>query len=177
MQFEYKETVTYPAERVYPLLRDNTKALIPYLPNVVDLTRVLTEELDGNRVHTIKEWSGTPSSVPPVIRPFVASERLKWLDHAEWNNETQSVAWRLETTTFTGLYTCSGENFVRDLGDGSCQIHITGSLKVHGDKLPGVPRLLGRKLAPTIERWVVGTVTPNIAQMPNACQEYLDSIG
>ena len=31
LQFEYKEIITYPAEQVFPLLRDNTKGLVHYL--------------------------------------------------------------------------------------------------------------------------------------------------
>jgi len=176
LQFEYKEVITYPVDQVFPLLRDKTTALVPYLPNVVGVERVLTEELDNGNLHTIKAWTGTPASVPSVIRPFIAPDQLKWLDHAEWNNEECSVEWRFETTTFTELYVCGGKNYVRDLGDGTCQLHIAGHLTVQGDKLPGVPRLLGRKLAPTIEKWVVGNVTPNIACMPTACQTYLDSL-
>ena len=176
MKFEFTEKITYPVERVFPLLRDNTKALVPHLPNIIDLKRIETRELEGNRLHTVKEWTGTPSSVPPVMRPFVASDNLKWLDHADWDNEKHTVTWRMETTTFTGLYTCEGVNYVRDIGNGHCEVQITGNLTVHGDKLPGVPRLLGRKMAPTIEKWVVGNVTPNIASMPVACQSYLDSL-
>ncbi len=176
MQFEYKEIITYPAEQVFPLLRDNTMALVPYLPNVINVERGLTEELENGNLHTIQEWSGTSASVPSVIRPFIAPDQLKWLDHAEWNNEELSVEWRFETTTFTGLYTCGGKNYIRALSEDRCELHIDGRLTVQGDKLPGVPRLLGRKLAPTIEKWVVGNVTPNIACMPSACQTYLDSI-
>lgn len=174
MQFEYKEIITYPAEQVFPLLRDNTKGLVPHLPNVIDVKRILTEDLDNGNLRTIKEWSGTSASVPSVIRPFIAPDQLKWLDHAEWNSNENSVEWRFETTTFTGLYTCGGKNYIRDLGNGTCEVHIAGHLNVQGDKLPGVPRLLGRKLAPTIEKWVVGNVTPNIAAMPTACQLFLD---
>ena len=112
--------------------------------------------------------------MPSVIRPFIAPDQLRWLDHAEWNSNEDSVEWRFETTTFTGLYTCGGKNYIRDLGDGTCEVHIAGHLNVQGDKLPNVPRLLGRKLAPTIEKWVVGNVTPNIAAMLTACQLFLD---
>jgi hypothetical protein len=50
----------------------------------------------------------------------------------------------------------------------------TGRAKARPPRFPGIPRLIGACLAPTIERFVVGLITPNLTAVAAGLQGYLD---
>ena len=62
-------------------------------------------------------------------------------------------------------------------GDDATQIRLTGSLQVYPERLPGVPRILARRVGPAVEKWLMNMVTPNLARLPRAIQALLDSDG
>ena len=97
-----------------------------------------------------------------------------WLDHALWNDANQTVTWRFETNHFETLYECSGINYFEEAADNQSVIRLTGDLRVYPERVPGVPRLLAKRLAPKVEEFLIGMVTPNLAQMPRAIQSFLD---
>ena len=174
MKFEYKEVITWPVSRVYPVLRDQLVELPEFLPEV-DAIEELERSADGpGRWRIVNHWHGSSKSTPAAVRPFVTKSMLSWKDHAPWIDAETKVQWHFETSHFETLYQCAGTNYVEDAGDGTTQLRLTGELTIHPDKLPGVPKILGKKLAPKIEQWLINMVTPNLAQMPKAIQAFLD---
>ena len=48
-------------------------------------------------------------------------------------------------------------------------------LIVYPERVPGVPRLLAKRLSPAVESFLIELVTPNLKYMPHAVQALLDS--
>ena len=83
--------------------------------------------------------------------------------------------WDFQTVHFDRLYDCSGVNYFEETPEGTTKIRLTGSLVVYPQRVPGIPRLLARRLSPAIEKFLIELVTPNLRQLPAALQTYLDA--
>ena len=174
MEFEYDEVITHPIERAYPVLRDQLPDLGPFLPSVKSV-RVLKRQEEGpDKLYLLNDWQGDVSAAPAVARRFISEGMASWKDHARWDNKERIVSWRFEANHFDRLFDCYGENRFFVVDNQSMRINIKGNLEIHPERVPGVPKLLVRKLKPAITRWIIDLVAPNLAEMPKAVQAFLD---
>ena len=100
---------------------------------------------------------------------------LAWRDVALWHDDPKRIEWTFETSSFESLYRCSGTNYFDAVSNDQTRIRLTGSIEIFPENMPGVPKLLARRIAPSIEKWLVNMVTPNFAKLPHAIQALLDS--
>ena len=174
LEFEFRELVSYPVERVYLALRDRMVELPEYLPQITSIEELSRETRDDGDLDIVNLWQGNSKSAPAGVRPFVSKKMLAWRDYGTWREQKKYVEWRFETMHFDSLYECGGVNYLEDR-DGSTQLRLTGTLTVHPDRVPGVPRLLAKRLAPKVEQWLINMVTPNLQHLPRAVQAFLDA--
>jgi hypothetical protein len=177
VDFEFKEKVSYPVDRVYQALRDRLVELPPFLPEIDSIEQHAREDRDDGGLYVNNVWQGNAKSAPRAVRPFVSRKMLAWRDLGTWYEDPKRVEWVFETMHFDALFTCSGTNFFEAAGDDATQIRLTGSLQVYPERLPGVPRILARRVGPAVEKWLMNMVTPNLARLPRAIQALLDSDG
>jgi len=167
MRFEQRSRVAHPADVVFPIMVERMEDLVPYMPNVESIeTRAFERQADGS-VSTVRRWQGTAKSVPGILRPFVTRNSLAWMDFATWYPAEYKVEWRIESK-HSKISTCSGMNAFRphpEAPETDTELVIDGEFVVFGDRLPGVPAFLGRRMAPTLERIIVGFMRPNFEQM------------
>ncbi len=177
MEFEYPEHISHPVDDVYSLLKDRLPELIPQLPGV-DSIEELSRETDGSLTRITNLWQGNSKSAPPIVRPFVTRKMTAWHDHAVWDDDKHLVTWRFETLHFDTLYDCSGVNYLIPEpnvdGTKGTRVRITGDLRVYPARVPGVPKLLARSVGPKAEAFLIDMVTPNLKELPQAVQAYLD---
>jgi hypothetical protein len=175
LEFEYKEQITYSLDIVYPVVRDRLVDLPAHLPNVDFIDELSRHEKEPGRHHIVNEWHGNSKTAPGPVRPFLSDAMTNWRDYALWNDDEYSVRWRFETTYFERLYTCEGVNYFEENDIGGTQIRLTGELIVYPERVPGVPRLLAKRLQPKVESFLINLVTPNLKYLPKAVQALLDS--
>ncbi len=174
MNFEFKESIHHPIEKVYPIMRDELSTIIELIPNV-DAIRVLERERrEDGRLLLVNEWHGAPTSTPAPIRPFIKPDLLIWRDIALWDDAKSLIEWRFETPSFSNLYSCSGTNYIEKVDEKHTVVRLTGTLELYPENIPGLNRFLAKKLAPTIEKWLMALVSPNLAEVPRAVETYLD---
>ena len=177
MDFEFIEPVSYPVEAVAYTLRDRLGELAKFLPEIDDIELVDRTVHSTDRLSIINLWQGNQQSAPKGVRPFVSRKMLAWRDVAEWYGDPLRVEWRFETLHFESLFTCSGVNYFEPTTDLSAQIRLTGQLQVYPERVPGVPKFLAKRMGPTIEKWLINMITPNLKQLPRAIQALLDADG
>ncbi len=176
MRFEKDSKVTHPARVVVETMMDRMDEILPHLGAVESIQTISRETLADGREHIVRRWQGTADSAPAAVRPFLSREALAWTDDAVWSPGEFKVDWTL-STKLSKLYTCGGTNYFLphpDDPDNATLIRITGDLVVQPDKLPGVPTLIGRKLAPQVEKFVVNLISPNLTETARGIQAYLD---
>lgn len=178
MQFEKESKVTHPASTILEIMIDRMHEIVPFLPNVVAIDVQSRTEDEQGRPQIVRRWQGKDTSAPKGVRPFLKEEHMAWIDHALWIPAEHRVEWRLETVAMARLYECSGCNYFEphpDDPERATRIRITGDLVVFPERLP-VPKFLGKRLAPQIEKFVVNLITPNLTDVAVGLQGYLDSV-
>ena len=174
MNFEHIEPISHPIEAVYEALRDQTPNLGAYLPQVTSIQELERTIEAAGVTRVICRWQANDRSAPSAVRPFLSEKMLSWLDHAQWVDKEHLVHWRLQPATNESLFDCGGTNRVEKLDENNCQFRLQGTLNVHPEQVPGIPRFLAKKLRSKIEQWMVNMITPNLAELPKAVQQFLD---
>ncbi len=170
MDFSFDAVMDAPIDQVMPLLRDRLVELVPYL-DTVDAIEEVSRDVDGPEVKIVNAWQGNSKGLPAFAKPFMTKAMTSWVDHATWNAEARTIAWRFEPHKMKTLYDCGGVNRLEDLGDGRTKLVINGSLVVNPTKFPRMVR----RLIPKLERWAINRIKPNLAEMPRAVQSFLVS--
>ncbi len=172
MQFEFEETIPGPIDRVYDMLRDRLTDLVPYLEAIDSIEVLERDDDDDGQTKIVNLWKGNARLMPLMARPFVTKAMTKWKDHATWGERERTIEWWFEPAKFSSLFTCTGLTRLENLGDETTLFHIKGELDVYADRVPGVGKRMAKKLGPTIEKWAIKKVRPNLMQVPKALQSF-----
>ena len=172
MEIRSESRIHYPRERVYETYRDKLREIAEYMPDIREIVVHSREEADGI-VKLHNEWI-SDRDVPKVVANIIKPEHLRWDDHATWHDEGYYVDWVIETRAFTEAVTCSGRNSMIADGDHTI-VRLTGELKISVVGIPGVPKFLAKRLAPQVEKFIVGLITPNLKNTNKSLQDYMDA--
>lgn len=174
MKIQADATLSFSRALVFSTYRDELPALVPYLPNVRAI-EVLSREDDADntqgktRLHNLWRAEG---DIPKVAQAIIKPEMVAWDDHAIWNQTEWTCEWKVVPKFFTNSIRCRGKNQYVDHGN-STTLQIRGELEVDANRIPGVPRLLARRIAPVIEKFIVALLTPNLLQVSVGLEKYL----
>ena len=158
--------VAHPLDRVFATYRDELPALVPYLPNVREITvRSRTEH--GALVELVNHWVGG-ADLPAVARRFISEDLLAWDDHARWDAQARVCHWRTEVAAFRDALRAEGETRFTAAGPSATRVHIDGVIEVDARKVRLVPRIFAGQVGPAVEAFLVKTITPNLVAVAEA---------
>ncbi len=172
MKFNLTDEIAFPRDEVFTTHRDRLVELVEYLPNVDAVDIESREEADGV-VKLVNRWKGASSDVPAPLRPVIKPEMLTWIDRASWDGERYRCDWNITLTALPDAVTAKGFNLFLDEGDETV-VQMSGEFIIHPDKVPGMPSFMAKRLAPTLEKFVVGLLQPNLKRSNKAVEEYLE---
>ena len=176
MDFVVEARVTEHADKVVRALMDELDNVTPLMNSVDEVKTLERGEPDGGGTRIVRRWQGSPTTSPAVLRPFLTRESLAWVDDALWFPKQYKVEWSV-TSNMSRLYTCGGTNYFEphpERPDEWTRVRLTGTVTVHGDKFPGVPAFVGRKVAPKLESFIIRKLEPNFRDLASGIQRYLD---
>ena len=172
MEIRSESRISYPRQRVYETYRDKLSEISAYMPDIKDIIVHSRAEADGQvKIHN--EWI-SDREIPAVVAKIIKPEHLRWDDHATWHDDGFYVDWVIKTRAFTEAVTCSGRNAMIADGDNTI-VRLTGDLKITVTKIPGVPSFLAKRLAPQVEKFIIGLITPNLKNTNKSLQDFLDA--
>jgi hypothetical protein len=171
VKFTLTDEIPFPRETVFRTHRDKLVEIVPYLPNVQSIV-VESRVEQGPVVQLVNLWAGTADDVPAVIRPLIKPELLTWIDRATWDESKWRCDWDIQLTALPDAITARGYNLMRE-EDGETIIQMQGEFTIHPDRVPGVPAFVARAAAPTLERFVVGLLQPNLRKTNEAVKTWL----
>jgi len=163
MRFEASAKISFPVELVVSTLLPRMEELVPHLPNISAIETRVYETLSDGRVKTVRHWQGTASTVPSVLRPFVTKNSLGWVDTSIWDLSIGTCEWFIETA-HSRFISCSGTHAYLPDPEAPTDhtvLRIEGEFTAFGDKIPGMPGFLGKRVAPALEKVIVGFMMPN----------------
>lgn len=175
MEFEQKNNVSHPKQIVYFAMKDKLEELAQFILTLHKIELKSREKISENHEKIIRKWYGKYEVVPSAVRRFIKESMLTWEDHALWEDENFLVRWESHSGMLKHLYSCSGINYFEDGEDNISIIRITGKIEVYPEKLPGVPKFLARRFTPIIEKFIIGLISPNFAEIIKGINKYLDS--
>ena len=83
--------------------------------------------------------------------------------------------YQLQSFLANDLFDARGKNYFSDLGDGRTEIKITCDVTIYPEKVPGVPRLLAKKVTPMIENLIEKLLAPNLTSLGEGLKKYYSS--
>jgi len=172
MKFNLTDEIPFERDEVFATHRDKLLELVDYLPNVDEVV-VESREEDGDIVKLVNLWKGASSDVPAPLRPVIKPEMLSWVDRATWDKGRYRCDWNITLTALPDAVTAKGFNVFVDEGDVTV-IQMSGEFVIHPEKVPGMPAFMARRLAPTLEKFVVGLLQPNLKKSNQAVEQYLE---
>ncbi len=173
MKIHSASRITHPHDAVFLAYRDRLSEVATYIPDIRQIIVHARREED-DRVVLHNEWIAD-RDIPAVVASYVKPEHLRWDDHATWHTEGTYCAWRLEPRAFTGAVNASGRTTITAISPTVTEVVLSGDLAIDLTKVRGVPRLLAGRLTPTVERFIVSLISPNLERVNGAIQQYLDA--
>ena len=173
MQIDSASRIHHPRDLVYRVYRDRLEELVPYLDDIKAI-QVLSSTPTDTGVKLHNEWHAS-TEIPSVAQRFLSPDKLRWDDHADWNDTGYYVDWTIKTRAFTEAVSCSGRNTFLEDGEGATKVVLTGSLTLDLKKVKGVPSFLAGSIGPRIEAFIVELITPNLVAVNQSLERFLDS--
>ncbi len=175
MRIEADSVLPFSRTLVYATYRDKLVELVPHLPNVTSI-EVRERSDEGDIARLLNIWHGA-GEIPAVARKLLSQSMLSWSDHATWRQQEWCCDWRIETHAFTEAISCSGCNRFVDVGEDETRLEIRGELLIDLKKVRGVPRFLAGSVGPTVEKFLVNQITPNLTRVSDGLIKYLQAGG
>lgn len=170
MKFDLIDEIPFPRDVVFATQRDKLPELVPYMPNVESIV-VEKREVDGPQVKLLNLWKGNADDIPKVIAPLIKSDMMQWYDKATWDEATHICHWEIEINVMPGAISAKGTTEFDEEGDETV-VRIAGEFIVHPDKIP-LPGFVARRAAPTIEKFVVNLIKPNLKETNKVVARYI----
>lgn len=172
MRFTSTSTIPFPREEVFRTYRDRLPEVVAFMDDIESVT-VQDRREDGARVILHNEWSSA-REVPKVAQGFLKPDQMKWDDYATWDEASFLCHFDIRTRAFRDAVSCKGTNTFRDLGD-KTEVVLDGDFEVDLKSIPGVPRLLAGRIAPQIEKFIIGLIQPNLETTNQAVSRFLSA--
>lgn len=171
MLIESRDLIDRPLDVVYPLLRDNLAALVPHLPNVQRIDQVSHARAADGTVEVVNHWFAI-AEVPAAVRKVLKPELFSWKDYATWNDAEHSVRYRLQSFLASDLYDATGVNTLRAVGADRTELHVSCTIDIHADRIPGVPAFVLRRVLPVVEAVIKQLLGPNLRSVGKGVAAY-----
>lgn len=172
MELESKTLVKAPLQKVYDLVKDQLPDIVPYLPNV-DKIEVMEKSIEDSRTHLVNKWYAK-ADVPGIVKSFIKPDFFCWKDVANWDDDKHNVVYELESYLANDLFDAKGINSFKAVGENETEFTVTCKVTIYPEKLPGVPRLLAKKVAPAIETLIEKLLAPNLSSLGDGLNKYLE---
>ena len=172
MKIHSESRISHPRPLVYATYRDRLPEVAPFMNDINPITVVSREQTSGG-ARLLNRWQAS-TEIPKIVQRFVTPDMLCWDDHAEWHDDAFACDWTLTIPAFPEQVRCSGRNRFIDEG-GHTRVILSGELHVDAARIPGVPRMLARTVAPQVEKFIVRLITPNLEKVNHSLGAFLDA--
>mgnify|MGYP002633954990 CR=1 FL=1 len=171
MRIHSESIIRHPRDAAFGAYRDRLSDIVPYLADIKEVRVLSRKEAPGSvTLHNL--WVAD-REIPTFAKGFLKPHMLQWDDHAEWRDQERRCHWRLETFFKDGVL-CSGTNTFLAIDPQTTRVVLEGELLIDLNKIPGVPRLLARRVGPQVEKFIVGLISPNLQKVNDSLQKFLD---
>ena len=170
MKFEVSDPIPFSVDDAFILIRDDMPSLVPYMKDTESI-EVIERRDEGDQTFIVNRWRASPDRIPKILRSVIKPDLLTWLDHATWSTEAKEAQWKLEAIGSDKLFSCSGISAIRPHGD-QAKLVIQVDLEIYPERVPGVPRLLAKKIGGQIEKFLGDMLSENMRQLAKSMSDF-----
>jgi hypothetical protein len=163
--------ISFSRSLVYATYRDKLMELGPSLPNVRSLQLKSRQEAD-QQVRLELEWHGG-GDIPAAARALLSEELFTWTEYDVWDNHEFTVDWRIKTHAYREAIFLAGKNRFLDQGNRTL-IESRGELRIDLSSIHNLPPFLRNQLVHLVEELLAKKIEPNLVQMGENVQKYLE---
>lgn len=171
MKINSESRIAHPLAEVYAVYRDRLPEVAAFIPDIKEI-RAESQEPTAAGLKRHNRWIAD-REIPRMVQGFIKPSMLQWNDYASWNDASTHCDWVLQIPAFPDNVSAAGRTAL--FADGSStRIVLTGTLEINPN-FPGLPKLVARRLAPQLEKFIVMLITPNMERVNHAIGDFLDA--
>ena len=174
MKLEHSDEISASADLVYKIVKDQSPELAPYLPSIERIETIQRSNLSAEQEQVVNHWYAQ-IDIPVLISKFISKDLLSWKDTAVWDHASKSVTYQLESFIANDLFDANGCNKFEAISEDKMRLTLSCEVIIHPDSVPGVPRLMKKKVAPLIEKIIEKMMQPNITSLGKGIKAYLEA--
>ena len=171
MKINSESRISHPLSAVYSVYRDRLPEVVAFLPDIKEI-RVESRQQTPAGLKLHNRWIAD-REIPRMVQSFVKPHMLHWNDYAEWDDASARCDWVLQIPAFPDNVAASGRTALFADGNNT-RVVLTGELEINPN-FPALPKLLARRLAPQLEKFIVMLITPNLERVNHAIGDFLDA--
>ena len=172
MKIEYTDIIKSHPEKVYQLVRDDLSQLASYLPNIKKIDQEHYKKILPDTYDIVNRWYANVE-LPYLVKKFVSEELFSWKDTAVWFDKKKCVQYELESFYANKLFSAQGTNYFLPYGECQTQLKVVCQFQIYPEKVPGIPKVMTRKVVPIIDKLVEKAFAPNMKSLGVAIKKYL----
>jgi hypothetical protein len=174
MQLQHTDVIDAPLEQVYAIVKDKLPEVVPFLPNIKQIKVLEYKKKDDGKTYVTNQWYAE-ASVPALVQKFLSEDLFSWKDIAVWDDSKYEVEYSLESLVGKDIYTATGRNVFKACGEGKTELTLTCQIEIYPERIPGVPKLIARKVQPVVEQLIEKMLGPNLTSLGDGIRSYLKS--
>ena len=172
MKLEHSDIIKAPPDKVFSIVRDKLPDLASYLCSVAKVEQVCRESINEYQERIVSNWFAN-IRLPALLGKFTGESLLAWKDTAIWDDKKKEVTYTLESFFINDLFDARGRNYFECSEGGQTKLIVTCEVYIYPEKIPGIPRLIMKRITPAIEKIVEKMLRPNITSLGRGLRVYL----
>ena len=156
------------------IVKNKLPELAEFLPSIDKIECLESKAIEPGICAITNHWYAK-LELPALVKKFLSQDLLCWKDVAVWNDHEKFVRYELESFIANDLFTAKGCNSFESLTEANkMRLNVTCDVSINPEKIPGVPRLLMKKIVPLIEKIIEKMLRPNLTSLGSGLRAYLE---
>lgn len=171
MKIDHTDIIDAPVKTVYNLVKQQLPDIVPYLPNIKKIDKIKEQKKSKKTILT-NHWFANLEA-PRLLKKVLSEDLFSWKDIATWDDSKLTVDYCLESFVGNDLFSAKGKNYFSSTTEGNTQLRLTCHIEIHAEKLPGIPKIMAKKITPAIESLIEKMLQPNVTSLGEGIRGYL----
>jgi len=164
MRIEREEFLLYPADEVYPLVRDRIDELLPHLPGVESVEILSRAPASKGKTRVKSRWKLRP---PALLGRLLPPAAFVWEEDAVWNDRSYCV----ESKIVGYGYQSRAKTFYEPASDWT-RVRIEAEIEFRPESVD-IPKENLEKIVASAEDALREAIEPNMTALLDAIRERL----
>ncbi|MDB9786926.1 hypothetical protein OAB57_02370, partial [Bacteriovoracaceae bacterium] len=133
------------------------------------------KETTAGEWEVINKWYANVE-IPSLLSKLLNENLCSWQDNAYWNDNKNMVNFELESFLANDLFDAKGSNCFSAHSETQTLLKISCDITIYPEKLPGVPRIIAKRVRPLVETLIEKMIGPNLTSLGKGLNDYFANL-